>query len=481
MNTLNIMKLLNSLPPNQSVTIGDISLSPSQISLLLDHYVLSDPPITDNFLDFYKTIPAIIPLSDYMIFPNQDSPNNDLSHHPGLSIPELKELCNKTPAAIGFNSNGWLKSKICHHKVSNQPCDLYVSNKRKTHSIPGYIFHEELDSFGNDISHYPSASIDEIHKMCESKSGIAFNTLGWIKSSVGDLVNLYGQGEGVKDGFKDGIYIKDVSSIIDLLNNPPSSRTLSNLTFTITTCKRLDRFIDTMTNLLLHIRDPEIIDEWILIDDNSSEEDREYMKLHYPFFTFIFKTPDQKGHANSLNMLWNVIKTDYVIHFEDDWKCNEIFSIKEYLDFVKETDYHLLLRKICWADHEYIKDIGGKKVFKYMYNKNHNIKPTINRLYDNICISNDSADNNDGDDDSFTDKYWWWPNGFSLNVSIFNFKRVKELVGYFKPQIKQELFEYDFAVRANQKHIKMAYVDLNINHTGVVSSYKLNDMKRSYD
>jgi hypothetical protein len=39
--------------------------------------------------------------------------------------------------------------------------------------------------------------------------------------------------------------------------------------------------------------------------DNSSDEEREQMKKLYPFFTFYFKTFEEKGHAKSMNIIRN--------------------------------------------------------------------------------------------------------------------------------------------------------------------------------
>ena len=78
-------------------------------------------------------------------------------------------------------------------------------------------------------------------------------------------------------------------------------------------------------------------------------------------------------------------------------------------------------------------------------------------------------------------KYWWWP-GFSLNPSLFNLKKIRNEIGYFREDIMQELFEYDYANRCYVNNINVNYIDLNIEHIGwEISSYSLNDMRRYYD
>jgi hypothetical protein len=65
-----------------------------------------------------------------------------------------------------------------------------------------------------------------------------------------------------------------------------------------------------------------MIDEFLCVDDNSSEADRKEMESLYPFFTFIFKTPKTKGHIQSMNIIRQYAidkKMDYLLHLEDDW------------------------------------------------------------------------------------------------------------------------------------------------------------------
>jgi GR25 family glycosyltransferase involved in LPS biosynthesis len=92
------------------------------------------------------------------------------------------------------------------------------------------------------------------------------------------------------------------------------------ITLTITTCKRLDLFLRTVNSFLNCCLDHHLIHRWICIDDNSSDEDREVMRKTFPFFEFIWKGPDQKGHPISMNMLLDTINTPYVFHMEDDWE-----------------------------------------------------------------------------------------------------------------------------------------------------------------
>jgi hypothetical protein len=91
---------------------------------------------------------------------------------------------------------------------------------------------------------------------------------------------------------------------------------------TFTTCKRLDLFQETVNSIINMWRDVSQIDYWYCVDDNSSEEDRMKMKAIYPFIDFYMKTPDEKGHRPSMNIIWNKLeelKPNYWIHMEDDF------------------------------------------------------------------------------------------------------------------------------------------------------------------
>jgi len=95
-----------------------------------------------------------------------------------------------------------------------------------------------------------------------------------------------------------------------------------NLMFTITTCKRFDLFQQTMNSVKRNWKDLEMVDFFFCVDDNSSIEDRMKMQSQYPFFNYYMKSLDEKGHKESMNIIWNKlkeIKPTYWVHMEDDW------------------------------------------------------------------------------------------------------------------------------------------------------------------
>lgn len=93
------------------------------------------------------------------------------------------------------------------------------------------------------------------------------------------------------------------------------------VTLTMTTCKRYDLFEKTVNSLLKNVKDLHMVERFICIDDNSSNEDRNKMLRNYPFFEFVFKRTDQKGHVFSMNALKKKLTDEdkYIFHLEDDW------------------------------------------------------------------------------------------------------------------------------------------------------------------
>jgi len=232
-----------------------------------------------------------------------------------------------------------------------------------------------------------------------------------------------------------------------------------------------------MDNFLKHCQDHHLIKKWICTDDNSDDGDRQQMSKLYPFFTFIWKGPTEKGHVDSMNKLWNMVDTEYLIHFEDDWLCNMDFYIEPLLELLKGVPnvLQLVLKPIGPHKDEYplVKKIGEYGVYKYICNPNHKCKPVENRVYDSAL----GLTYNLPIDQSL---YWWW-SGFTLNPSIMKIQIMKERIGGFKWRIPTELFEYDYGQRIMLRGYDTYYINYPVYHIGDVSSYKLNNTNRYYD
>jgi len=114
---------------------------------------------------------------------------------------------------------------------------------------------------------------------------------------------------------------KHIDLIVKNLKNLSASK---NIIFTMTTCKRIDLFQKTLNSFIntCILSDLYLIEEWLVVDDNSSVQDRNKMKELYPFITLIEKTPEQKGHYKSMKIIYDYVTKnnyEYVIHMEDDF------------------------------------------------------------------------------------------------------------------------------------------------------------------
>ena len=107
-----------------------------------------------------------------------------------------------------------------------------------------------------------------------------------------------------------------------LIPIPLAEKKRVNVMLTVTTCKRFDLFEQTINSMKQCWKDLESVDYFFCVDDNSSQEDRMKMQTQYPFFNYYMKSADEKGHRESMNIIWNKlkeIKPTYWVHMEDDW------------------------------------------------------------------------------------------------------------------------------------------------------------------
>jgi GR25 family glycosyltransferase involved in LPS biosynthesis len=134
-----------------------------------------------------------------------------------------------------------------------------------------------------------------------------------------------------------------INTIMDRLKIKDNSNKEDKITLTITTCKRYHLFEKTINSFLNCCKDIQLIDRWICIDDNSSQEDRENMKFQYPFFEFYYKTIEEKGHIISMNMIQDIVKSPYILHLEDDWLfIKKEYIIKPALYILESTHFHYI-------------------------------------------------------------------------------------------------------------------------------------------
>ena len=134
----------------------------------------------------------------------------------------------------------------------------------------------------------------------------------------------------IENGYK-SIYTYNISNIQKAIThfNNPNKKLKKSVIISTTTCKRTDlvqKTIDSFLECALDYID--YVQEWIIIDDNSSQYDRDFMKSRYPFITYIYKNENEKGHPKSMNIIRDYViskNADYLFNMEDDWE----FFIKD--------------------------------------------------------------------------------------------------------------------------------------------------------
>jgi hypothetical protein len=108
--------------------------------------------------------------------------------------------------------------------------------------------------------------------------------------------------------------------LIRKLTRAGRRRRPQRVTLTITSCRRLAGFIVTVRSFLNACADLELVDRFLCVDDGSSAEDRARMQALFPFFEFVWKSAEQKGHARSMNLIRTQVASPWWLHLEDDWQ-----------------------------------------------------------------------------------------------------------------------------------------------------------------
>jgi len=230
---------------------------------------------------------------------------------------------------------------------------------------------------------------------------------------------------------------------------------------TMTSCKRYDLFHETVNSMLLHWNDKNKIDKWVCVDDNSSKDDRKLMKSTYPFIEFYLKTPEEKGHRQSMNIIWNMLKEHnpkYWIHIEDDFLFHTKRSyIEDSIKFLeKNPEIPQVLFNRGYAEtidqidlRGYVPIEPGFVVHEYKQGQ----FPYPNCHY--------------------------WPH-YSFRPGVVRADVILKLGNYDSPNT---FFEMDYARRWTEAGYKTAFFDsINCRHIGRLTSERnSNEKKNAYD
>jgi hypothetical protein len=69
---------------------------------------------------------------------------------------------------------------------------------------------------------------------------------------------------------------------------------------------------------------PHLCRQIIILDDHSSEQDREVMRRSFHDLNLIFLYPRRKGHAHALNVAMALVESTYLLYIEDDWVFRQL-------------------------------------------------------------------------------------------------------------------------------------------------------------
>lgn len=113
-------------------------------------------------------------------------------------------------------------------------------------------------------------------------------------------------------------------------------------------CKRFNLFEKTFKSFWDHCKDLNLIESFIVIDDNSSNEDRkniDKLLLEKKFPSLFVCKNAYKGQANSLNLIYDLCKTKYAFAIEDDWM---FFKSGNFLrDGLEILNKHEYIKRVC--------------------------------------------------------------------------------------------------------------------------------------
>jgi hypothetical protein len=256
------------------------------------------------------------------------------------------------------------------------------------------------------------------------------------------------------------------------------------LTIAFTTCKRLDLFLQTAAALEKNLGLGPGGGAWgavcevLVVDDSSSEDDRRTMQREFPWMKFVFKKAEDKGHAKSMNLIVQMVKTRYLMYFEDDWLVLEGAGLKEMV----EEPMQVLLdegagvmqvlvndqsTRTC-AEASDLEDCVGNGAFGRAGWRRRSAGGVSYLEHEFGCLE---------DGHTFTH----WP-GFSLNPGVTDLARMKRHCGGGVFDEAAARFEQEFSVRCYDGGARTAHMDgVKVKHLGEVSSYVLNDAARPFD
>lgn len=327
------------------------------------------------------------------------------------------------------------------------------------------MLHEKITNLRNN-NNFPLDKKDYIENVSKLLKSVLpdLDVLSKIKLSEDEYKSLYRIHSVINEASN---YYNTISFDTEYKNKFSEYKcdVTKDITVTMTTCKRMDLFKKTFNSFLENCEDIfDYVREFILIDDNSNEQDLKEIEKLYPFIKIIRKTPEQKGHAISMNILRKIIKTKYFFHLEDDWefvvkdkyitKCLEIINNREDVKQVLlNPNYSEDFLSGIFCNSSIMKYTEkGQRYLEHVYN------PTLKVPYLNCH---------------------YWPH-FSFRVGLTKTEVLNELGDF---EIKPCHFEMEYANKYVSKNYKTCFLDfMCCYHTGRRTYERNNNnIKNAYD
>lgn len=276
------------------------------------------------------------------------------------------------------------------------------------------------------------------------------------------------------------------------------------VTLTMTCSKRLHLFKQTLPSFVENCTDIPLISKIILFDDSSSADDRfEMEKLVEGFFPnvnidFVYfdNILTKYRHAYIMQHWFDMVKSNFVFHLEDDWKFIHNFSLKKSIELLK-NDWNVMSVTFAQSLREfpsdYIElykatDFGRDKEILYPKDTNYWIWPFVDTKNIGDLMFYDTVRCREGSTD-YNCNYWEYfinypPFGFQPGVidvtklkMIGNFD-IHETENNTPINIEgshgMKVYKHFYAVCS----LKRKVVHIGSNYLGQSSAYDLNQSSR---
>ena len=341
---------------------------------------------------------------------------------------------------------------------SNKPgyaIGAYKQLLKTFHRIPP----ERINDVFNNFQFYKNEIRDEnitfFNKFQSAVDYVHINYPGIVKRE--SLHSLYASIETLLNPYK--VYPKQITQTLTKCIS--STNTKMNTVFTITSCKRLDLFTQTMNSFMQNCTDISSISFFLCVDDNSSDKDRETMQRLYPFMHFYLKGEHEKGHRESMNIIWNKLdelNPKYWMHMEDDWF------------FIKKEKY---IERSINALHQ----LDSENVSQILFNRNYAEEFSDNaqlcggkRLDNNLLLHIHNEEGLTGPNSAY------WPH-YSFRPSLIRWTTIKKLGNY---DSQNQFFEKDYADKYTESGYKSAFYDeITCLHTGKLTRERDDPSKKN--